>query len=724
MVSETVSISGAESKTTVDSTIFNDGAQRKRRRKTIITASLLVLAIIALLAIILPIAITVGRKSSVSIISGNSIVDAHSVTVNVSENGSVIDWRIDDSEFKKSRNDNRTFRGIQLSNGLTALLISDQTTPKAAAALSVHVGSWQDPLEAQGLAHFLEHMLFMGTTKYPDVNEYSDYIRQHGGVYNAFTADEQTVYFFDVNKNALSSTLGTESVDQLEELVINLFSRIRNVPQTDSNEFSFNGETPFPETPTNTYKPRRILIKPTKELHLMTIYWFLPSSFSEYESEPLEFVDYLLSYDCDGCLVRVLRERGWANAVKIERTQPQHVFSLFSIEMQLNVNSLSEVDEIADAIYTYIDLLKQNRSKWREFWLMMQQTSLLTFMFKEKTKSINEAAGLVFALQQKPMSHILKNPEQYVYDEAKFWTFLNACSPDNMQMHIVSTTLGNPSTQWHVEQWFGGRFINEPISLSIIQQWQSRKFDPSNNTYRLSFPDLNPYLKDVKEIINTNTIESTSNFTDYPVPIHNDQGLIVWQQYDTDFLLPKTVLFIRFLSNLVVDNLEFEAFIAVYSSLLVESMRTEKHYAELLSSTFVIYSNYNGMTLGTAENFQQEKETLIMLKRAPYLTLAAHATAQWQQINSENLDFNRIENEVAAIENLTIDSFQQFYLQFILSTTALDGITRSKLSIQLFPQNYSLANLPDSTGDARPTVVLMDDDVQAQKQNWTEWNVQ
>ncbi|KAF6174382.1 hypothetical protein GIB67_027853 [Kingdonia uniflora] len=41
----------------------------------------------------------------------------------------------------------------------------------AAAALCVGMGSFSDPIEAQGLAHFLEHMLFMGSAEFPDENE-------------------------------------------------------------------------------------------------------------------------------------------------------------------------------------------------------------------------------------------------------------------------------------------------------------------------------------------------------------------------------------------------------------------------------------------------------------------------------------------------------------------------------------------------------------------------
>lgn len=45
---------------------------------------------------------------------------------------------------------------------------------KSSAGLSMAVGSFRDPTTAQGLAHYLEHMLFMGTAKYPDENDYSN----------------------------------------------------------------------------------------------------------------------------------------------------------------------------------------------------------------------------------------------------------------------------------------------------------------------------------------------------------------------------------------------------------------------------------------------------------------------------------------------------------------------------------------------------------------------
>ena len=107
----------------------------------------------------------------------------------------------------KSPNDSRDYGYLTLSNGLDVLLISDPDTDKAAAALDVSVGSSDDPEAYQGLAHFLEHMLFLGTKEYPDPDEYQKFISDHGGNHNAFTSLEHTNYFFDINANFLEGAL-------------------------------------------------------------------------------------------------------------------------------------------------------------------------------------------------------------------------------------------------------------------------------------------------------------------------------------------------------------------------------------------------------------------------------------------------------------------------------------------------------------------------------------
>lgn len=111
------------------------------------------------------------------------------------------------SEVIKSPNDQREYRHIRLKNQLDVLLISDADTEKSAASLDVHIGSYQNPKDREGLVHFLEHMLFLGTEAYPNPGDYQTFISEHGGNHNAGTGLENTNYFFDINSAYLVQAL-------------------------------------------------------------------------------------------------------------------------------------------------------------------------------------------------------------------------------------------------------------------------------------------------------------------------------------------------------------------------------------------------------------------------------------------------------------------------------------------------------------------------------------
>ncbi|MBF5059831.1 insulinase family protein [Candidatus Neptunochlamydia vexilliferae] len=96
---------------------------------------------------------------------------------------------------------------LRLENGLEAYLISDPGADQSAAALSMEVGSWGDDPNYPGIAHFLEHLLFMGSETYPEESEYEKQVRDNGGVLNAYTAPDRTVYIFSVNNDAFPATL-------------------------------------------------------------------------------------------------------------------------------------------------------------------------------------------------------------------------------------------------------------------------------------------------------------------------------------------------------------------------------------------------------------------------------------------------------------------------------------------------------------------------------------
>lgn len=109
--------------------------------------------------------------------------------------------------IKKPDTHRREYAYFELPNKLKAVVGSDPACDKAGAALTVNVGMCYERKDLPGLAHFLEHMLFTGTKKYPKEGEYMEFIKQNAGTTNANTACYVTNYMFEIKPEALEPAL-------------------------------------------------------------------------------------------------------------------------------------------------------------------------------------------------------------------------------------------------------------------------------------------------------------------------------------------------------------------------------------------------------------------------------------------------------------------------------------------------------------------------------------
>lgn len=92
--------------------------------------------------------------------------------------------------------DTRQYRAFMLPNRMHVLLISDPLSEIAEAAMDVGVGSFSDPDDLPGLAHFLEHMLCEGSVRFPKHGEYKLFLCENAGIDAASTFEETTNYHF------------------------------------------------------------------------------------------------------------------------------------------------------------------------------------------------------------------------------------------------------------------------------------------------------------------------------------------------------------------------------------------------------------------------------------------------------------------------------------------------------------------------------------------------
>lgn len=114
-----------------------------------------------------------------------------------------------DVEIKKSENDKRDYKVHMFDNGIKALFVHDSEIKESSMALGVPVGSYMDKIiGVNGVAHYLEHMLFMGNDKYKN-GEYQSTVSEYNGEYNAFTENLFTMYYFVVD------TIGFDEVSKM-----------------------------------------------------------------------------------------------------------------------------------------------------------------------------------------------------------------------------------------------------------------------------------------------------------------------------------------------------------------------------------------------------------------------------------------------------------------------------------------------------------------------------
>ncbi|PHM39898.1 zinc protease [Xenorhabdus mauleonii] len=121
-------------------------------------------------------------------------------------------WQPLPDTINKSARDPRQYKVIQLQNDMTVLLVSDEKAVKSLAAVALPVGHMENPDNQLGLAHYLEHMVLMGSKRYPQPGDLAEFLQKHGGSHNASTAANRTAFYLEVENDSLK-----EAVDRLAD---------------------------------------------------------------------------------------------------------------------------------------------------------------------------------------------------------------------------------------------------------------------------------------------------------------------------------------------------------------------------------------------------------------------------------------------------------------------------------------------------------------------------
>ncbi|KPM06648.1 insulin-degrading enzyme-like protein [Sarcoptes scabiei] len=413
----------------------------------------------------------------------------------------------------KPLEDKRDYLGLRLENDLKVMLISDPETDISAASLSVNVGSMSDPWPIQGLAHFLEHMLFMGTKKYPVENEYSKYLSQHGGDSNAYTTETSTNYFFDVKPEFLAPSLDifsqffidplmledsvnreleavNKNLDELIKMVVPLFTPIQNrnvePPKWLINPYDQNSLM------------KQVQVVPVKDKRSLELIFVYPDELEHYKSSPGTYLSHLIGHESKGSLLSELKKRGLSSSL-YSYFDSKNGFGFFFINVDLSEKGLKQTDEIIILIFQYIKMLKL-------FIINFFGLSLSKYFPFEDVLS----PYLIFG-DFKP--ELIDEHIEYL-------------KPENCTVVITSKSFEGKTDS--KEKYFDIDYKIIDLPKDLIE-----KLKTVERNEALRFPNPNPFIPDDFQILCSKPNDNL------PVLIHNDDHMKIWHLNDQVYKKPK-----------------------------------------------------------------------------------------------------------------------------------------------------------------------------------------
>lgn len=570
------------------------------------------------------------------------------------------------ASMQVSEIDTRAYRAVTLDNGLEVLLISDPTTDKAAAAMDVAVGSGSDPAGREGMAHFLEHMLFLGTEKFPEAGEYQAFINQHGGSHNAYTTYDHTNYFFDVDADALEAALdrfsqqfvaplftaayvdrernavhseytsklkddsrrffsvlqaamdpahpmakfsvgnletlsdkdgksiredllafynqhysshimrlvvyGKEPLDQLDTWVKTRFSAVarRDVAKRTRSDQAMFRTADLPLLVTTT---------PIKEKRSLSLLFTMPAVEPYYHTKPLYYLSHLLGHEGEGSLLSWLKSQNLAEGLSAGLFSSDQQEAIFSISVQLTPEGRQHYQQIIDATFAYIDLMKSSPV---EEWRFDEQRIMLetAFRFQDKIAPIQYVSGLANRLHDYPANEVLVAP--YLMD--RFDEKLIRSYMERLDRNSLVTVLVAPDVDTQKKE----RWYDAPYALSTLPT--STGVVASEVEDALELPEPNPFIPSDLTLLSGASMK-------IPAPLSQAEGLEAWYAQDLSFNSPKASYYLSLRTPITNDSARDVVLTELFISMAREELNEFAYPAYLAGLDFKLYKHQRGVTL-------------------------------------------------------------------------------------------------------------------------------
>ncbi|MHA6312488.1 pitrilysin [Pantoea sp. S-LA4] len=592
-------------------------------------------------------------------------------------------WQPINEVIRKSEHDPRQYQAIRLDNGMTVLLVSDPVAPKSLAALTLPIGSLDDPDQQLGLAHYLEHMVLMGSAHYPQPDNLAEFLKKHGGSHNASTASYRTAFYLEVENASLEpavdrladavaaplldpvnadrerhavnaeltmarsrdglrmAQVGAETLnpahpasrfsggnlDTLKDkpdsklhqalqdfyhshYSANLMKAViysnKTLPEmasiaakTFGRVANHNATVPAITVPVVTAEQQGILIHyvPAQPRKQLKIEFRIGNNSDRFRSKTDTLISYLISNRSKNTLTDWLQKQGLADGVNAGADpMTDRNGGVFAITASLTDKGLAQRDEVVAAIFSYINLLREQADDKRYF-DEVSRVLALDFRYPSITRDMDYIEWLADTMLRVPVEHTLDAP--YLadqYDAAAIKARLDEMTPQQARIWYISPQEPHNKQAYFVD----APYQVEKIAPQTFADWQQRA-----SQIALSMPTLNPYIPD-----DFTLLPADGKQYPHPVRLENDAGMrIYWMPSQFYASEPKAAITLALRNKHAISDARQQVLFGLndyLSSLALDELNSQASVGGISFST-----GENEGLVFSASGFTQRLPTLL-----------------------------------------------------------------------------------------------------------------
>jgi len=212
---------------------------------------------------------------------------------------------------------------------------------------------------------------------------------------------------------------------------------------------------PFaPEALSSVYR-----VVPVKNRHNLSLTWQLPPQFTNWRSDPTDYIGHLLGHEGSGSVLSALKRRGWASTIFAgighDGFTMASSHALFSVTVGMTEEGVEKWEDIVELVYSYIQMMKNiggaDGSKFPGYiFEELKVVGEFKFRFQEDeqpSELVEDLADELSPCHALPPEHLLDGSTlKFEFDGGEVMEIINKyLKCDNMRIDIMSSVFGRHS---------------------------------------------------------------------------------------------------------------------------------------------------------------------------------------------------------------------------------------------------------------------------------------